>query len=239
MSAQTGKNEELDMNEILDKKEKIGKVVEMPVTTSVCRDKPCENEDFMQGDLSLGKVFGDSEVMPRTVLEKEGGSAVSKGITEESIVIDRVTAATIKVPLVIGGIHSKAVIDTGAEVTVMSEALYTMIPENRRPELKKATRNLVVAEAGKQMSTRGITELDITLGNETFTWPVYVAPIGDSILLGCDLIAEKDITINSKRGLQLGGQWIECETSRSIDGVARVRTDEPVTKPANSEVVIT
>ena len=159
MSAQTGKNEELDMNEILDKKEKIGKVVEMPVTTSVCRDKPCENEDFMQGDLSLGKFFGDSEVMPRTVLEKEGGSAMSKGITEESIVIDRVTAATIKVPLVIGGIHSKAVIDTGAEVTVMSEALYTMIPENRRPELKKATRNLVVAEAGKQMSTRGITEL--------------------------------------------------------------------------------
>ena len=74
------------------------------------------------------------------------------------------------------------------------------------------------------------------VGNETFTWPVYVAPIGDSILLGCDLIAEKDITINSKRGLQLGGQLIECETSRSIDGVARVRTYEPVTIP---EVAVT
>lgn len=195
----------------------------------------------MLDNLDLGKFFGESE-MPGTVPEVDGGSDRSKVITEEtqgSIVIDRVTAATIKVPLVICGIHSKAVIDTGAEVTVMNEALYYRIPENRRPELRSATRNLVVAEAGKQMSTRGIIELDIQLGNESFTWSVYVAPIGDNILLGCDLIDEKDITINSKRGLQLRGQWIECETSRSIDGVARVRVDEPVTIPANSEVVIT
>jgi hypothetical protein len=49
-----------------------------------------------------------------------------------------------------------------------------------------------------------------------------VAPIGDSVLLGCDIIDEKDITINSKRRLQLGGQWICCETERCTDGVARV-----------------
>jgi hypothetical protein len=42
----------------------------------------------------------------------------------------------------------------------------------------------VVAEAGKQMSTIGIVEVDIKLGNEKFTWSVYVAPIGDSVLLG-------------------------------------------------------
>ncbi|VDI18815.1 Hypothetical predicted protein [Mytilus galloprovincialis] len=72
-----------------------------------------------------------------------------------------------------------------------------------RPELKKATRNLVVAEAGKHMTTRGIAQIEMKLGNEIFTWPMYVAPIGDSVLLGCDLIDEKDITINCKRGLQL------------------------------------
>ena len=96
----------------------------------------------------------------------------------------------------------------------------------------------MVAETGKQMSTIGIVEIDITLGNEKFTWPVYVAPIGDSVLLGCDIIDEKDITINSKRGLQLGGQWICCETERCTDGVARVRIKDPVTIPANSEMVI-
>ena len=61
--------------------------------------------------------------------------------------------------------------------------------------------NLVVAETGKQMSTICIVEVDIQLGNGKFTWPAYVAPIGDSVLLGCGIIDEKDIIINSKRGL--------------------------------------
>jgi hypothetical protein len=30
----------------------------------------------------------------------------------------------------------------------------------------------VVAETGKHMSTIGIVEIDIKLGNEKFTWPV-------------------------------------------------------------------
>ncbi|VDI03398.1 Hypothetical predicted protein, partial [Mytilus galloprovincialis] len=107
-----------------------------------------------------------------------------------------------------------------------------------RPELKKATRNLVVAEAGKHMTTRGIAQIEMKLGNEIFTWPMYVAPIGDSVLLGCDLIDEKDITINCKRGLQLNGEWIECQTTRQIDGIARVRIKEAITIPANSEIII-
>jgi hypothetical protein len=42
----------------------------------------------------------------------------------------------------------------------------------------------------------GIVEVDIKLGNEKLTRPVYEAPIGDGELLGCDNIDEKDITIN-------------------------------------------
>jgi hypothetical protein len=44
--------------------------------------------------------------------------------------------------LVISELNTKAVIDTGAEVTVLSESFYFNIPENRRPKLKAATRNL-------------------------------------------------------------------------------------------------
>lgn len=55
---------------------------------------------------------------------------------------------------------------------------------------------------------------------------------------GLRRIDEKDITINSKRGLQLGGQWINCETNRRTDGIARVRIKEALTIPGNSEIVI-
>ena len=166
------------------------------------------------------------------------GSAEPSQAIEKNIVIDRVRAATITVPLVINKVETKAVIDTGAEVTVLSEELYSKIPKDMRPELKKATRNLVVAEAGKHMTTRGIAQIEMKLGNEIFTWPMYVAPIGDNVLLGCDLIDEKDITINCKRGLQLNGEWIECQTTRQIDGIARVRIKEAITIPANSEIII-
>ena len=58
---------------------------------------------------------------------------------KQDIIIDRVKVATMKVPLVISELNTKAVIDTGAEVTVLSEAFYFSIPENRRPKLKAAT----------------------------------------------------------------------------------------------------
>jgi hypothetical protein len=43
---------------------------------------------------------------------------------KQDIIIDRVKAATMKVPLVISELNTNAVIDTGAEVTVLSEAFY-------------------------------------------------------------------------------------------------------------------
>ncbi|CAC5395816.1 unnamed protein product [Mytilus coruscus] len=65
------------------------------------------------------------------------------------ILIDRVRSATIKVPISVNGQVTKAILDTGAEVTVLNSSLYFGIPEEKRSLLKKATRKLVVAETGK------------------------------------------------------------------------------------------
>ncbi|VDI32870.1 Hypothetical predicted protein [Mytilus galloprovincialis] len=155
------------------------------------------------------------------------------------IQIDRVRSATIKVPISINGQVTKAVLDTGAEVTVLNSSLYFGIPEEKRPILKKATRNLVVAEAGKSMETHGIAMMNVKLGNHEFSWDMYIAPIGDSILLGCDIVDELDITINSKKGIHVDGKWIECYTERKVDDkIARVVLTENVTVPANYEKIL-
>ena len=83
--------------------------------------------------------------------------------------------------------------------------------------LKKATPNLVVAEAGKNMETHGIATMKIKLGSRNFTWEMYVVPIIDDVLLGCDIVDEMDITINFKKGILLDGQWINCEVNRNTD----------------------
>ena len=52
----------------------------------------------------------------------------------KNIVIDRVRAATITVPLVINKVETKAVIDTGAEVTVLSEERHATRTEEGNKE---------------------------------------------------------------------------------------------------------
>lgn len=52
------------------------------------------------------------------------------------IVIDRVRAVTIKLPLTIQGQNLKAVIDTGAEVTVFNNNVYFSIPVDKRSKLQ-------------------------------------------------------------------------------------------------------
>ena len=78
-----------------------------------------------------------------------------------------------------------------------------------------------------------------SIGNHSYSWPVYVAPIGDDLLLGCDFIHDKDITVNTRRGLEVNGKWIECEISKKPERVARVTLRRSVTIPANSEFVVT
>ena len=84
--------------------------------------------------------------------------------------------------------------------------LYNLIPKDKRLKLHEAKRGLVVAEAGKETITCGIIDVNFKLGEFEFTWPVYVAPIRDDILLGCDIIDEMDITVNTKCGIQVKDQ---------------------------------
>jgi hypothetical protein len=66
-------------------------------------------------------------------------------------------------------------------LVLIGEATYFCIPEERRPCLRKAKRKLVVAEAGRKMTTSGVADIKIQIGLLKFEWPIYVAPIGDDL----------------------------------------------------------
>lgn len=125
------------------------------------------------------------------------------------IAIDRVRAVTLKVPVEINSQVVNAVVDTGAEVTVMSESVYDRIPEGDRPRLYQAKRNLIVAEAGRKRKTSGVADVVIKIGSMQFEWSIY--------LLGCDIIDDKYITINTRRGLEVQCEWVNCDVIRKAD----------------------
>ena len=88
------------------------------------------------------------------------------------------------------------------------------------------------------MGTLGVAEFLVKLGPIEFLWSIYVCPIGDDLLLGCDIIDEKNVTINTRRGLEVQGQWVDCDVLRKSDKVARVVLKESVTVPPSSEVIL-
>ncbi|VDI33787.1 2'-phosphotransferase [Mytilus galloprovincialis] len=154
-----------------------------------------------------------SGILPEKHFEDNESSddSVDGGI---SLCINRVESAVIQTSVRINDYELKAVIDTGAEVTVLSEKVYRNLAKEHHLELKTATRGLLVAEEGKKMSATGITEIEMSLGSLRFTWPVYVAPLNDDLLLGCDIIDELDITVNTKRGFQIKDIWYPCIVKR-------------------------
>ena len=155
------------------------------------------------------------------------------------VVVNRVGAVTIRVPILVNTLPVKAVVDTGVEVTLLSDRVYQSISSDNRPPVQKANRRLVVAEADKHTSTSGMLTIDMTIGGHEFKWPVYVASIADDFLLGCDIIDEKEITINVKKGLEIDGSCVKCEVTRKGGSIAGVVLRRGITIPACSEFVIT
>ncbi|VDI49222.1 Hypothetical predicted protein [Mytilus galloprovincialis] len=177
-------------------------------TVSIKRSFEEDSLDIQDLDLSLEMLFEESKEIqqntPENTPKEVMGSAETISRIEENVIIDRVTAASIAVPVVINKIVTNTVIDTGAEVTVLSEKLYDQIPESKRPKLRRAARNLEVAEAGKNLTTEGITEVKVNLRSETFKWPVYVAPIEENMLLECDLIDEMKVARSGEKDTNSG-----------------------------------
>ena len=131
----------------------------------------------------IGNKFCTTDVVERKSNAGNGNLLKTCLASEDvfQIIIDRVRAVTIRALLSIEGIFTKAIVDTGAEVTVLSERLYNMIPEDKRPKLKEAKRGLVVAEAGREMGTCGVMDANFKLGDFEFKYGLFeysVMPFG-------------------------------------------------------------
>ncbi|XP_071177580.1 uncharacterized protein [Mytilus edulis] len=200
-------------------------------TVSIKRSFEEDSLDIQDLDLSLEMLFEECKEIqqntPENTPKEVMGSAETTSRIEENVIIDRVTAASIAVPVVINKIVMNTVIDTGAEVTVLSEKLYDQIPESKRPKLRRAARKLEVAEAGKNLTTEGITEVKVNLRSETFKWPVHVAPIEENMLLGCDLIDEMKVARVGEKDTN-SGLVIYKEAERSEFLSTRDSIEEPV-----------
>ena len=157
--------------------------------------------------------------------------------TDSVVIVNRVGAVTMKVPVTVNGHKVDAIVDTGAAVSVISQHTFFSISENELPELRQTNECLVVAEKGKTMKTYGVADISLCIGGHSLTCPVFVAPICDDFLLGGDIIHQENITVNMRKGLKLRGKWIKCKVDTQDGIVGKVSLNCNITIPSASEYV--
>lgn len=91
------------------------------------------------------------------------------------------------------------------------------------------------------MTAFGGVTVTLQIGSHTTSWPVYVAPIRDSVLIGMDLLDTLDAVIYTRQGnLRIGKEIISDTLScdGSVPACSAVLVHENCWVPPESERII-
>ena len=142
------------------------------------------------------------------------------------------SGSSLSVPVLVGNYPTSAVVDTAAQVSIISDRLFHLLD----PKPAKL-RDVVLHTAGRDMTMRGtvVGPLSIELGGQKLSEELYVAPIADNMLLGLDLLSKHQVAIHLQQPhLLLRGEniplWYEDVPGQSI---ARIHTQRRTVVPPN------
>ena len=154
------------------------------------------------------QVFGDETLEAQEIEEAETEKKEENDTDAEAesfIKINQLRSASmIQVPITLEGREMKAVGDTAAQVTLISDKVYKNL-DWKGPILKKVT----LQTAGRQLEIEGAITgpLLLNLGKQSYKEEVCVAPIVDEMLLGLDFLKKNNIIIDLSDGNE---EIIQC-----------------------------
>ena len=131
-----------------------------------------------------------------------------------------------------------AVIDSAAEVTILSDKIYNSLQD--RPQILRKT---VMYAAGRvmQMDTIIVGPVKLEVGSKSYCTDVYVAPIDDDMLVGLDFLKRhQTITDLKNNTFTIGDDQIPlyCGPQSEIPIVAKVTVPKRTVVPPHSVVRI-
>lgn len=131
-----------------------------------------------------------------------------------------------------------AVIDTGAQVSIISDKVYEML--QNKPPIKK---NIVMHGAGRDMKMKTfiIEPIDIGLGTRTYSSEVYIAHMDDDMLLGLAFMRRNHVQLDCcKQQIIINSDTFHMSygKSKELPRVAKVILPSKTALPPNSAVHI-
>ena len=117
---------------------------------------------------------------------KDQSSQGTKGSEPKIVNVRQLRSASqFTMAIQVGNRHVKAVLDSAAEVTVVSDKVYEAL---KHPP--KKIREVTLQTAGRQMAMRGFIAgpVRVKIGTRWYSENVYVVPIEQEMLLGFDIL---------------------------------------------------
>lgn len=145
----------------------------------------------------------------------------------------------IYLPVDISGYMVSALVDTGANITLLKTDIFQTRPVEERPVLEPATCELILAN-GETVPLLGTATLDITVASKTLKYRVWIADIEPDSIIGFDVLEELCCVLDiPNKQIIIDGEVInytqkeECEA-----GLRRIKAVSTMVIPGNSEMLI-
>ena len=116
---------------------------------------------------------------------------------------------SLQIEMTVNGIPVQAVVDTGAEATVISEEVYNKLPIAAQHPLSETSLNNV--GVGSSMSDLDGLEVNLEIGSQKLNWKVFVGQIHDSLLLGLDAMQAANVTIVAGQQVFIGKEPVPSQ----------------------------
>ena len=174
------------------------------------------------------------EVSPGGIQGPNQGEDLNKEL--ETMAVYMISSGVYLVDMIVGGVKVKARIDSGAEVSIMSDACFEKIKE--KPAERGRVR-LVMADRQGEAVGRFMEPVLMELGEMTVEHNICVGPIREDFLLGWAFLKEHSIHIDwGTDTMILGEECIPLEIGGQGDltSIARVILAERVVVPPNTAV---
>lgn len=92
------------------------------------------------------------------------------------------------IPVQIQGVHTQAIIDTTAQVSIISEELANTISPPCKVKDQVLLRG---AEKCSSMIAKRTTSVHLRIGQHSYKWDILIAPMADTFILGLDILKEQ------------------------------------------------
>ncbi|CAC5386872.1 unnamed protein product [Mytilus coruscus] len=130
-------------------------------------------------------------------------------------------------------------VDTGANVTILSKKFIDEINPSLLPKINPVNINLITA-TGDSAPFIGQVDVEICLGDHIYYHNVLVADISNEGIIGMDFLVTHDCDVLlSQNKLKIKGEIIQCfHYASSAKSCYRVAIQETVNVPPNSEMIV-